>query len=166
MKCTALLACEKLIIDKDGAHSIINVMLRAQVAFTRTLQGQGEDELPIPPNMTSPNMWWIYTAWMVSPEDVGRSFEQKYEIFWPDGEKFADTRLPFVQKDTQVNQTSFYLVGFPVGQKGKVKIRTWIDFEGSPASEISETFVEILHGVPSDSSTRSPSYAIQGSTPQ
>jgi hypothetical protein len=163
MKCTALLACEKLIIDKDGAHSIINVMLRAQISFTKNLPEQNqeqEEEIPIPANAISPNMWWIYTAWLPSSEDVGKSFEQVYQIFLPNGEKFAESRLPFTQRTDEMNQTSFYFVGFPIGQQGKVRIKTWIDMGGSMVSDIAETFVEILHGKPTH--TIRPSYAMQG----
>lgn len=35
MKCTALLTCEKIIVDKEGAHSIINVMMNAAVSLQK-----------------------------------------------------------------------------------------------------------------------------------
>jgi hypothetical protein len=148
MKCTALLACEKLIVDKDGAHSLINVMHSAAVVLQQQEIGEVPQQIPIPSNAVMPNQWWIYSVWMPMPQDVGCSFEQVYQLYWPSGEKFAENRLPFTQKEDRMQQTSFYYVGFPVGQPGNLKIISWLDHEGHRVSDLVETFVRIEHSSP------------------
>jgi len=148
MKCTALLACEKIIIDKDGAHSLINVMLSAAVLLQQQEPGGEPQRVPMPINAVMPTQWWIYSVWVPVPEDVGGSFEQVYQLYWPNGEKFAESRLDFVQKDGRPQQTSFYYMGFPVGQVGDLKIVSWLDSHGQRVSEILETRVHVEHSDP------------------
>jgi hypothetical protein len=147
MKCTALLACEKLIIDKEGAHSIINVMAKVRVSFQQQegLAGIPED-IPIPSNAIAGNQWWIYSNWSPSPSDVGMTFEQVYQIYWPNQEKLIERRLQaFVQNNEEMQQTSFAFIGLPVGQTGKIKIVTWLDSDGHRVSEVIETTVLVEH---------------------
>jgi hypothetical protein len=148
MKSTALLACEKLIVDKDGAHSLINVMHSAAVVLQPQKLGDVPQRIPIPSDAVVPNQWWIYSVWMPSLQDVGGSFEQVYQLYWPSGEKFAENRLAFTQKDHRLQQTSFYYVGFPVGQPGNLRIVSWLDREGQRVSDIIETYVRIDHSSP------------------
>ena len=65
-------------------------------------------------------------------------------MYWPNGEKFAATKLPFVQNDDLMNQTSFYFGGFPVGQQGRLRLLTWLN-RGGKTSEVIETFVSVKH---------------------
>jgi hypothetical protein len=146
MKCHALLTCDKLIIDKDGAHSLINVILHAHVGEQQLQTDTGEwVSIPIPPKAVNPNQWWIYTLWEPSHEDVGGSFEQIYQLYWPNGEKVSESRLSFKQKDEAMQQTSYFYLGFPIGQEGKVRILTWIESKGERTSDIAETHVLITH---------------------
>jgi hypothetical protein len=146
MKCVALLACEKLIIDKGGAHSIINVMTNADIKMQALEPGGTPQEVPSPPSdAVAPIQWWAYTLWDPSSDDVRRSFEQVYQLYWPNGEKLREGRLSFVQSDERMQQTSFSFVGLPVGQQGKVRIITWLDSDGHRVSELFETYVRISH---------------------
>lgn len=145
MKCHALLPCERVIIDKEGAHSIINVMVNAEVSMDVVGPNSAPQRVPIPPNAVTGTMWWIYTLWEPSADDVGKSFEQVYQIYWPNGDKVLESRLSFTQKDDAMNQTTFYIAGFPVGQPGKVRISTWLDSQGHRVSELADVFVNIKH---------------------
>lgn len=146
MRCVALLACEKLIIDKSGTHSIINVMTHADVKTQEMQPGGGPQEVASPPaDAVAPIQWWIYTLWDPSPGDVQRSFEQVYQAYWPNGDKVLEARLPFVLSDDRMQQSSFSFVGLPVGQQGKVRIVTWLDADGQRVSDLSETYIRISH---------------------
>ena len=143
----------KIVIDKDGAHSLIEIMLNAEIRLNEVPAGAAfppgylHTPIPIPSNAVSPNQWWLYTQWEPSAEDVGKEFEQVFQVYWPGGEKFAESRLPFKQNDDRMNQTSFYYLGFPVGQEGKLKLMTWIDHGGYRFSDITESYVLIKHTV-------------------
>lgn len=155
MKCTALLTCEKVIVDKDGAHSIINVMLNAEILLQRMSETDNSlavpippdtPVVPIPPNAVAPQIWWIYTIWQPSPEDVGKSFEQVYQVYWPDSDdKFMDQKITFALKDERAMQTTFHIGGLPIGKVGKLKVVTWLDQQGHRATEVSEAFLNITH---------------------
>ena len=146
MKCRALLPCERVIIDKDGAHSIINVMLNAEVSMDVVGPSQMAQPMTIPPNAMTGTTWWLYTLWEPSGDDVGKDFEQVYQVYWPNGDKLLESRLSFTQKDDTMNQTTFYIAGFPVGQQGRVKILTWLDSQGHRVSDVVEGSVNIKHG--------------------
>ena len=146
MKCLALLSCEKVIIDKEGAHSIINVMLNADVKLQR-----GLEDVSIPLNAVLPHQWWIYSQWNPSLDDVGQTFEQVYQIFWPNEEKFVEGKLPFKQDNEKVQQTTFSIVGFPAGQSGQLKITTWLESHGRQMTDVYRTHVNISHHVDSPS---------------
>jgi hypothetical protein len=159
MKCTSLLACEKLIIDKDGAHSLINVMLNAAVVLQQQSSGQLPQQLAIPPDAVMPLQWWIYAVWRPSTSDVEQTFEQVYQLYWPNGEKFAESRLSFVQKENRLQQTSFFFSGFPAGQTGDIKIVSWLDSKGHRVSDILETIVRVDHIDPANTPTGPPAVA-------
>jgi hypothetical protein len=148
MKCVALVPCEKIIIDKDGAHSLITVMIKAGIALRQEVaeDTQKRIDIPIPDNAMIPSQWWIYSIWEPSSRDIGTSFEQVYQVYWPNGDKLAERRLQkFIQNDDTMMQTSFVFVGLPVGQVGKIKILTWLDSDGHRVSEIAETSIQIKH---------------------
>jgi|SRR6267154_1562803 len=145
MKCITLLTCEKVIIDKEGAHSLINVMLNANVKLQQVQEGQPAEDTLIPNDAVTPMQWWIYTVWNPSSDDVGRAFEQVYQVFWPNNEKLAESTLPFTQKDEKMQQTTFYIGGFPIGQQGKIRVVTWLHFEGRRVSEMAETYIMVNH---------------------
>jgi hypothetical protein len=145
MKCIALLTCEKIIIDKEGAHSIINVMLNATVTFQQPQSSQPLTDIAIPSNAVVPNQWWIYSLWNPSTEDLGVTFEQVYQVYWPGGEKMMERRLvPFTATD-KLQQTTFSIFGFPAGELGKVRVVTWLDSQGNRVSEISEIHINVDH---------------------
>ena len=136
MKFLSLCTCDRVIIDKQGAHSLINLMLNAEV------QTGAE---PTPRNAVGPYQWFIYSMWIPSTEDIGEKFEQVYQIYWPDGEKFAENRLEFTQPDDTVQQVTFAFYGLPVGQPGKLRIVTWLDKKGHRVSDVIETNINIKH---------------------
>ena len=148
MNCKALLICEKVIIDKEGAHSLINIMLNASIKLQETVPGALPRDIDIPSNTVAPNQWWIYTLWEPSVEDVGQSFVQIYEIYWPNGEKLTANKLElrFVQENDKLQQSSFFVAGFPIGQQGKVKVVTWLESpSGVTKTGKLENYVRIEH---------------------
>lgn len=150
MNCKALLTCEKVIIDKQGAHSLINLMLNASIKLQEVTTAGDETarDIQIPKNAFAPTQWWIYTQWEPSLDDIGKRFVQKYELYWPNGEKLPVNKgeLPFLQENDRLQQTTFFIGGFPVGQEGKVKIVTWLDSsEGKHVTPKMESHVYVEH---------------------
>jgi hypothetical protein len=54
--------------------------------------------------------------------------------------------LTFVQTNDRLNQSTYLIGGFPVGQTGKVKIVTWLEtLEGHQACDKIENYILIEH---------------------
>jgi len=135
MKFLAFCPCERVIVDKDGRHSLINITqnVTIEAAIGR-----------IPHNAVAPRDWSIYTMWRATSEDIGKKFEQFYQIYWPDGEKFSEENFDFTA-DSGVQQVTLDLAGFPAGQAGDVKIVTWLFQAGLKVSDIIETSIRVTH---------------------
>ena len=146
MRFQALCTCEKVIVDKREVHSLINLIQNVEI----------ETSPDIPKNAVGPNQWCIYTMWVPATEDVGRKFEQVYQVYWPDGEKFYESRFEFTQSNQDIQQITFGLTGFPVGQSGRLRIITWLDHDGHRVSEILETSINVKH-IPQPAQRTSPS---------
>jgi hypothetical protein len=149
MKFLALCPCDKIIFDKRDVPSLISIIQNIEIAFLSTIESQVA-AATMPKNAGLPKEWAIYTRWESSDEDVGKTYEQFWQIYWPDGEKFAEHSLtlkPIVQGD-HIQHSTINLFVLPAGQVGMVKISTWLTHEGRRASEIIETSIGIKHVPP------------------
>src|SRR5262249_26281326 len=105
----------------------------------------GVQEQQIPQNAVLPKEWYIFSAWEPLQDEMGAQFEQVFQIFWPNGEKFSEARSVFKVSDSWQYNT-LQLMGFPVGQEGNLRVVTWIDNAGQPISDLVECRVRIHHG--------------------
>jgi hypothetical protein len=141
MRHLATCACDKLIIDKNGAHSLVSIMSNADISIVVQSPAVSEQ---IPTNAVTPREWWIFSMWEPSSEDVGEQFEQVYQIYWPNNEKLSENRIGF-KPDERVQYNSQPILGFPVGQSGKIRIVTWVDHHGQRVTEVFDYYITIKH---------------------
>jgi hypothetical protein len=141
MKYLAFFACEKVIIDKNGSHSFINMMINAEIQIPPTELKQ------LPANAVSPLLWFMFSLWAPSEEEVGKNLEQVIQIYWPNGDKFHEQRVEFIP-DKNYQQTSMGLNGFPIGQAGPLRLVTWVDDHGNRISDIVEYHLNVRHPTP------------------
>jgi hypothetical protein len=150
MKFLVLCACEKVIIDKNGAHSLINIMQNAELQNVPQSGANASAMMQaseLPSNAVLPQLWFVFSIWQPSSDEVGKTFQQMHQIFWPDGTKFMDGPLEF-KPDESYQQNSFGVLGFPVGQPGPVRIVTWVEDRGRPITETHEYFIRVKHAAP------------------
>src|SRR5260370_11095958 len=102
----ALCPCERVIVDKQGVHSLIEIMRNVSIEAAPGA---------IPQNAVAPRPWSIYSMWKASSDEVGKKVEQVYQIYWPSGEKFSEENVEFVV-DSTIQQVTLDVVGFPAGQ--------------------------------------------------
>jgi hypothetical protein len=140
MKHTGTFVCEKVIFDNRGAPSLITVMQNVHI---NTLPGMTAQE--IPSNAVMPKEWFVFSAWLLSSEDMGQQYEQVFQIYWPSEEKFNESRSEFTGKDDWQYNT-LQLLGMPVGQQGKLRIVTWVEHAGKRISDLIENSVKVKHG--------------------
>jgi hypothetical protein len=142
MRFISTIACEKIIIDKGGTHTLIEVLSGADIAIT-PLEGISEQRLP--ENALSPKPWWIFSIWEPSKDDEGQEVEQVYAVFWPNGDKLLEGKSVPFRMTSRVQYTSYQILGFPVGQEGKVKVSTWITKGGTRITDPFDYFITIRH---------------------
>ena len=109
-------ACEKAILESDGLSlSVIGVF----TGLTVELPESGIDH--VPNNAVAVRNWSIATAWVQTPDDGDKTFEQKIAIVAPDGSQVAGGQIAF--RMTHRNHNNVVRnQGFPVGQTGEYQI--------------------------------------------
>jgi hypothetical protein len=147
MKHIATLTCEKVIVDQRNVHSLISLISRAEIG---ALPGapQPQEPEPIPMNAVIPKEWYVFSMWLPSAEEVGKSFHQVMQIYWPNGDKYSDSKLPFSVTDVGPVHNSFHSIGMPVGQEGELKIVTWLEENDERITDIFDAHLTIKHGIP------------------
>ena len=147
MKYFATLACEKVIIDNKNAHSLIEIMTNADIQAVVSPEVDPQQAM-MPANAVLPKEWFIFSIWQQSDAEIGKSFEQVVQVYWPNNEKFVEGRLSFRPVDAKAQYNSIRLLGFPAGQEGKIKVLTWVEHEHSRITEVFDYFITIKHRSP------------------
>jgi hypothetical protein len=142
MRFLSTVACEKVIVDKGGAHTLIEIMSGADIAATPPANNPAAE---LPSNALAPKQWWIFSMWEPNDDDVGKDFEQVYTVYWPNGDKLVDGARASFKMTDRVQYMSFYVFGLPVGQQGKVKISTWVEKAGNRITDPFDYFITIRH---------------------
>lgn len=128
--------CEKIIIDDNNTASLIAIM--------HGVTASSPADKEIPKNAVAPKEWAIYTSWMREQGDETKSFEQKLQILWPDGTEFHVHSLPFKIPES-IHQNRVGVIGFPIGQRGPLKVKMWVESGGTKISETYHRTIEVKH---------------------
>jgi hypothetical protein len=131
--------CEKIILDAQGTATLVGVLQTLTVALP--------PNVVVPKDAISPKEWGVFTMWTLTPEDSGVQFTQVIEMEWPDGRIFKKAEVPFKPEKGAVQQTSASIIGFPIGQTGTLKLKTWLERDGRRLGEIQIYPVSVAHGV-------------------
>jgi hypothetical protein len=140
MKLLAFVACEKVIVDTTGNASLIVILQGMNVA-------QATNE-PVPHNAVGPKDWALIALWRPSLDEVGKTYDQMFEIFLPDGSSFAKPVLQFSTPNTKTATNTIAMNAIPMGQPGTLIIKAWVEYQGSIISEVADHFIDITHGLP------------------
>jgi len=103
--------CDTVVTDREdnvvSLHSIIeNVTAPAPSGSS------------VPDKARAPLRWSTFSLWLKAPEDDGRRFEQRVELFTPDGQRVVQADVPF-QAGTRTNRVTVRGFGFPISQAGE-----------------------------------------------
>ncbi len=130
--------CAKAIQDgEDRTVSLISVIDGIQVEIPPS--GVAKDTvIPMP--------WATVATWLRTPEDQGKSFEQRISIITPDGTESIDGSIPF-QMTERLFRGFIRLNAFPAGQQGEYRIRVSLRdvSEGDKWTAKGEYPVLVLH---------------------
>jgi hypothetical protein len=104
----------------------------------------------LPSNAVFPREWAIFTLWQIGESELHRDYKQWLEIIWPDGGVYLKQPMPIRADKPDWIQMTANIFGFPCGQPGKIVVRTWMESEERILSDVTETFILVIHGVLSD----------------
>jgi len=116
----ACVVCEKVILAKDDVASLINLF--SKIILTVPTGAE------IPGNAVIPRDWAVFSIWLTEPGDERREYTLCTQILYPDKSQFGQTvkgRIPI--EPAKRAQMNMQFQGFPIGQIGEYKIRTWIE---------------------------------------
>lgn len=85
----------------------------------------------IPKNAVAPKEWTVYSSWDVEPGDEEKQYILCTQVLYPDDAPFGPVHkkeIPIEPKKRA--QILIRFVGFPVGQAGFYKVRTWVEENG------------------------------------
>lgn len=119
-KLTILAACEKVIVDRQGLPSLINIFQRLNVPL------QAE---PFPENALIPFPWAIFALWQHADDELNKDFVQHTEIVTSDGKTFAtvQTKFRITELDDRQSKNHVVLSGMPVWAEGFITVNVWLE---------------------------------------
>lgn len=131
-------------------------MVSAIGMFSKLTVPVPQNEKP-PENAVAPKEWAVIAAWDPIEGEEGKEFTLCVEIFFPDGKPFVEThRSAFkLERDLRSHNT-MKLLGFPVGQQGRIETRVWLESDGKPVGEKFSLYLSVEHKV-ADNPAVSPS---------
>jgi hypothetical protein len=115
MKPLITVPCQIALNDPVSGHSLIGVFHEIKVQISGDLP-----ELPL--NAMLPKEWAVFSKFGLTPEEEGREYSLKTDIYWPDGSLLLRNLLP-AEKPTR-NGMAFIvrLQAFPFGQPGMIRV--------------------------------------------
>ena|SRR5579862_5253096 len=128
LKILTFAVCEKIIIDDNNNASLVVLMQNIHGSLI------GKKDVEIPKNAISPQAWAVYAIWTAAQEDIGKSFVQTVQVFWPDKSEFKRAEVPFTVTE-RTHQNRINVIGFPIGQPGTVIVRLWLEENSKPITE-------------------------------
>src|SRR5208282_4342293 len=129
--------CEKVLIDENKNISLIVLL--------QNVSASSPDKSEIPRNAITPKEWTVFAMWQPAAEDYGREFNQIIQILWPDGSEFKKHALTFHFERDKIHHTRMTVIGFPVGQAGKLTLNMWLEADSRPVGESHSYVIQVTH---------------------
>ena len=139
MKHISLLCCEKVITDTSGQITLIGIIQGITAKITPLVE--------TPANAVAPTSWIVFAVWQTDSDEAGLEFTQIFQILWPDGSEFAKTPIKF--KSVNMRKATIYgtVQGLPIGQKGNLVVRSWVEDKSGKVTEIIEYKILVEHEI-------------------
>lgn len=125
-KLLALLVCERVIIDRQGMPSLINVFQKMNIQLA---------DAPLPEKAVSPGRWAVFSLWQHEESEKEKPFTQILEVIVPSGEMFVTSEQEFKTvgpEDTQ-SKISIEFGSLPIWQEGIIQVRVALKGSDEPA---------------------------------
>ncbi len=142
-KLTVFAACERVIVDRVGLPSLINIFQRMNVKLVD----------PVPEDAIIPNQWAVFVLWQHSDSELNVEFTQHLEIVAPDGKIFLTGKTTFKITEVDDRQSKNHIIvnGLPVWAEGFISLNVWL--EG--AEDTKHSYLFFVKHLPHDNETSS-----------
>jgi hypothetical protein len=129
------IACEKVLIgEEDKVPSLISIFNKIQVP------GNLQDQ-----NAQAGIQWSLVSSWIRFPEDIGKSYEQRTRVIFPDGKESGEAIIPFQFSDKN-HRNTVRIFGFPIFQEGIHIARLSIRESGNDQwTDVADYPIEVVH---------------------
>ncbi len=127
-----------IINERDNSLSLVGVLDGITVPANAIAAESQEIRAPMD--------WAIVSVWRTAPEEGNKSFEQKTQLFLPDGSGSAESTLGF-QCTERTQRNVVYVYGFPITQPGEYILRLYIREAGQnlPWNPVAEYPLTVTH---------------------
>jgi hypothetical protein len=122
----AVFACSRVIIDRSGAASVIDIMERIYVPT-----GKG----PPREDHATPLRWSIFAAWHNNPDEQALSYSPRVEVTGPFASEFPVAQYNIPSRDNRTTKVYWDLMNLHIGRQGPVKIRVYLNRHPDSAGE-------------------------------
>ncbi|HXJ04086.1 MAG TPA: hypothetical protein VNH65_03255 [Candidatus Acidoferrum sp.] len=130
-------ACEKVIIAQDGVASLIALFSKIILTIPAGTE--------IPRDAVAPKEWAVFSIWDPEPGDDLRKFFLCTQILYPDETQFGQiAKSKFNIEPNKRSQMNMQIQGFPIGQAGEYKIRSWIEENDKKISDPIQFGIEVI----------------------
>jgi hypothetical protein len=123
MKLLLAAPCNLALQDPEVGHSLIGVFHEIKIQIPL-------DAAEIPSNAMIPREWSIFSKFSLDPEEEGKDYTLKTDVFWPDGTILISHALDAKQPTKDGVAFIAKLQAFPMGQQGIVRINESLTSEG------------------------------------
>lgn len=120
-KLMALLACEKVIIDRNSnTPSVISIFQHMNVPVA---------DAPLPEGALAPTKWAIFTLWQHQESERNVDYIQHLQILAPSGETFSEVTasMKITEPDDLQSKNITEIFGIPISREGTMQIRVWLE---------------------------------------
>lgn len=122
MNLLLLAPCDRILQDPTQGVSLINVF--------HGLMFKIPEGIDLPKDAVMPKEWTIFSKWELGPEEVGKDYISRVQIFWPDGTEFLKSSLTAMQPTRDGMSFTNQMNTFPVGQAGKLRVVQTLESDG------------------------------------
>ncbi len=105
--------CEKVIMD-EGSKTLSLITIMEQV--------EGEVSSPMGDKVAAAINWFAVAVWLKTPDDIGKTYEQRTCVIQPDGSETLAGTIAF-QITERTHRVIARIFGFPVSQAGEHSVR-------------------------------------------
>jgi hypothetical protein len=135
MKLLILTPCNNVLQDPQFGSSLISVF--------HGINFQVPPDTEVPSNAVIPKEWAVFSKWRLEPDEYGKEYTSRIEIYWPDGAEF--TKASVVAQQPTKDGMAFInrMNGFPVGQDGEIRVLQFLESSGEVVYGPVETIIKV-----------------------